>query len=57
MPNEYIDFRNGCIVRNDGTEEEIILPKIPLHKGYNILTASDAELESTKMYGKYLKKG
>lgn len=57
MPNEYIDFRNGCIVRSDGTEEEIILPKIPLHKGYNIITASDAELEATKMYGKYLKKG
>ena len=57
MPNEYIDFRNGCIVRSDGTEEDIILPKIPLSKGYNILTASDAELEATKMYGKYLKKG
>lgn len=57
MPNEYIDYKNGCIVRSDGTEEDIILPKIPLHKGYNIITASDAELEATKMYGKYLKKG
>ena len=57
MPNDYIDFKNQVIVRNDGTEEDIILPKIPLSKGYNILTASDAELEATKMYGKYLKKG
>lgn len=57
MPNEYLDFRNGCIVRNDGTEEDIILPKIPTFKGYNILAASDAELETTNMYGKYLKKG
>lgn len=57
MPNEYIDFKNQAIVRSDGTEEDIILPKIPLHKGYNVLTASDTELEATKMYGKYLKKG
>ena len=56
MPNDYLDFRNACIMRSDGKSEDITLPKIPTLKGYNIITAQDEIANAGKIYVKYVKK-